>query len=103
MQQKQLLTEKEIEAAESVLSKGDRVEIIPVKDGVRVIRVKREEVCESKQSHRCGIVKKWKDGVKIVDYAESVEEAINICERLNKSLSMEEKIVNLTKYLYKEE
>lgn len=44
MQQKQLLTEKEIEAAESVLSKGDRVELIPVKEGVKVVKIKREEV-----------------------------------------------------------
>ena len=41
---KQLLTEKEIKSAEAVLSKGDRVELIPVKDGVKVIRVRREEV-----------------------------------------------------------
>lgn len=41
---KQLLTEKEIKSAEAVLAKGDRVELIPVKDGVKVIRVKREEV-----------------------------------------------------------
>lgn len=41
---KQLLTEKQIKSAEAVLTKGDRVELIPVKDGVRVIRVKREEV-----------------------------------------------------------
>lgn len=43
---KQLLTEKEIKSAEEVLSKGDRVELIPVKDGVKVIKVKREEVKE---------------------------------------------------------
>ena len=41
---KQLLTEKEIKSAEEVLSKGDRVELIPVKDGVKVIKIKREEV-----------------------------------------------------------
>lgn len=41
---KQLLTEKEIKSAEAVLSKGDRVELIPVKDGVKVIQIKREEV-----------------------------------------------------------
>ena len=29
---------------EAILRKGDRVEIIPVKDGVRVVRVKRETV-----------------------------------------------------------
>lgn len=44
MQQKQLLTEKEIKSAEEVLSKGNRVELIPVKDGVKIICVKREEV-----------------------------------------------------------
>ncbi len=42
--QKQLLTEKDIKSAESVLAKGDRVEIIPVKGGVRIIKVKREEI-----------------------------------------------------------
>lgn len=33
-----------IKAIESVLAKGDRAEVIPVKDGVRVMRVKREEI-----------------------------------------------------------
>ena len=33
-----------IKAIESVLSKGDRAEVIPVKDGVRVMRVRRETV-----------------------------------------------------------
>lgn len=33
-----------IRAIESVLSKGDRAEVIPVKDGIRVMRVKREAV-----------------------------------------------------------
>lgn len=33
-----------IKAIESVLAKGDRVEVIPVKDGVKVLRVRREEV-----------------------------------------------------------
>ncbi len=41
---KQLLTEKDLEAIAKTLEKGDRVELIPVKDGVKVIRVKREEV-----------------------------------------------------------
>ena len=31
-------------AIEAILRKGDRVELIPVKDGVRVVRVKRETV-----------------------------------------------------------
>lgn len=29
---------------EAILSKGDRVELIPVKDGVKVVRVRREEI-----------------------------------------------------------
>lgn len=41
MKEKQLLTQDKIEAAEKVLVKGDRVELIPVKDGVKVIKVKR--------------------------------------------------------------
>ena len=44
MQEKQLLTQDKIEAAEKVLAKGDRVELIPVKDGVKVIKVKRDEI-----------------------------------------------------------
>lgn len=32
------------EKIESILSKGDRVELIPVKDGVKVMRVRREEI-----------------------------------------------------------
>lgn len=45
---KQLLTEKDIKSAEAVLAKGDRVELIPLKEGVKIIRVKREEIkhCE---------------------------------------------------------
>lgn len=41
-----LLKEPEIRKAESVLAKGDRVELIPVKNGVKVVRVRREEVRE---------------------------------------------------------
>lgn len=33
-----------IRAIESVLSKGDRVELIPSKDGVKIIHIKRKEV-----------------------------------------------------------
>ena len=32
------------EAIEAVLAKGDRVELIPVKDGIKVIHIKRKEV-----------------------------------------------------------
>lgn len=40
------MDEKTIKAIESILAKDDRVELIPVKDGVRVIHIKREEVKE---------------------------------------------------------
>ena len=39
--------EKQIKAIEAVLSKGDRVELIPVKDGVKIIHIKRKEVKKS--------------------------------------------------------
>lgn len=38
------LSDREIKAIERTLEKGDRVELIPVKDGVKIVRVKREEV-----------------------------------------------------------
>ena len=38
------MTEQTIKAIEGILSKGYRVELIPVKDGVKVIQVKRKEV-----------------------------------------------------------
>lgn len=38
------LSDKEIKAIEATLAKGKRVEIIPVKDGVKVVRVKRETI-----------------------------------------------------------
>jgi hypothetical protein len=40
----QLLKPIDIKKIESVIAKGDRVELIPVKDGVKVMRVRREEV-----------------------------------------------------------
>nr|DAW43778.1 MAG TPA: Protein of unknown function (DUF2577) [Caudoviricetes sp.] len=33
-----------IKAIEAVLAKGDRVELIPVKDGIKVVRIRREPV-----------------------------------------------------------
>lgn len=38
------MDEKTIKAIENVLAKGDRAELIPVKDGVKIIHIKREEV-----------------------------------------------------------
>jgi hypothetical protein len=40
----ELLNTKIIQAITSILAKGDRVEIIPTKEGVRIIRVRREEI-----------------------------------------------------------
>lgn len=39
-----MLDEKTIKAIESVLAKDERVELIPTKDEVRVIHIKRETV-----------------------------------------------------------
>ena len=33
-----------LSAIEAILRKGDRVEIIPVKDGVKIVRIRREVV-----------------------------------------------------------
>ena len=41
------LTQEQIRAAQNILRHGDRVELIPVKDGVRVLRVRREEMGKS--------------------------------------------------------
>lgn len=38
------MSEKTIKAIEAILAQGDRVELIPVKDGVKVIHIKRETV-----------------------------------------------------------
>ncbi len=38
------MDEKIIKSIKSIIQKGDRVELIPTKDGVKVIRIKREVV-----------------------------------------------------------
>ncbi len=38
------LTPEQIRAIEATVSRGDRVEIVPVKDGLKILRTKREEV-----------------------------------------------------------
>ncbi len=40
------VTADDLPAINAVIAKGDRVELIPVKDGVKVMRVKREEIKE---------------------------------------------------------
>ena len=39
-----ILTKKHIDAIETILARGDRVELIPIKDDVRVIRILRQSV-----------------------------------------------------------
>lgn len=38
------LSDKEIKAIEAALSRGERVEIIPERNGVKLMRLKREEL-----------------------------------------------------------
>lgn len=38
------MDEKAWATIEAILAKGDRIELIPVKDGVKIIHIKREEV-----------------------------------------------------------
>ena len=38
------LTPEQIRAIEATVSRGDRVEVVPVKDGLKILRTKREEV-----------------------------------------------------------
>ena len=41
-----VLSEAERKAAESNLSRGERVELVPLKDGVKVYEIKRREIKE---------------------------------------------------------
>ena len=38
------MTLENVKAIESILSKGDRVELIPTKDGVKIVRIRREPI-----------------------------------------------------------
>lgn len=42
------LTEEQIAAIEAVVRKGDRAEVVPVKDGLKILRAHREEIKTSK-------------------------------------------------------
>lgn len=46
------LTENQINDIETVLSKGNRVELIPVKSGVKVMLVRREEIKNGGDKYR---------------------------------------------------
>lgn len=41
---KSLLDFKQIKAINRILTAGNRVELIPVKDGIKIIEIKRQEV-----------------------------------------------------------
>lgn len=41
-----VLSEAERKAAEAILSRGERVELVPLKDGVKVYEIKRREIKE---------------------------------------------------------
>lgn len=43
------LDDKSISAINYVIARGDRAEVVPIKDGVRVLRVKRETVKTDKK------------------------------------------------------
>lgn len=45
-----MIDKNTINVAEFILAKGDRVELIPVKDGVKVVRVRRDEVKKDNRS-----------------------------------------------------
>lgn len=38
------ITADDLPTINTIIAKGDRAELIPVKDGVKVVRVRREEV-----------------------------------------------------------
>ena len=38
------MDEKTIKIIESIIAKGDRVELIPVKDGIKIMHIKRKEM-----------------------------------------------------------
>lgn len=41
---KYLLTQKQVEQIRQILEKGDRVELIPGKDGIKIIQETRKEI-----------------------------------------------------------
>lgn len=46
------MTASQISLIEAALAKGDRVELIPVKDGVKIMRIARKEMKESTCARR---------------------------------------------------
>lgn len=46
----QTLNTATIRAIEYAISKGDRVEVIPVKDGIKLVHIKRSVISEQKEA-----------------------------------------------------
>ena len=44
------LTQEQIQKIEEVINKGDRIEVIPVKDGVKIIQESRKEIKFNKKT-----------------------------------------------------
>ena len=38
------MTDQTIKAIEAILARGDRVELIPTRDGIQIVHIKREKV-----------------------------------------------------------
>lgn len=49
---KRKLTQAEVQAIESVLNKDSRVEVVPTKNGVKILEVRREQVNTEPSSKR---------------------------------------------------
>lgn len=39
-----MISPEAIKAIEETLKKGDRIELIPIKDGIKIIHIKRKEI-----------------------------------------------------------
>jgi hypothetical protein len=44
------LTQEQIQKIEEVINKGDRIEVIPVKDGIKIIQETRKEIKFNKKT-----------------------------------------------------
>lgn len=44
------LTQEQIQKIEEIINKGDRIEVIPVKDGIKIIQETRKEIKFNKKT-----------------------------------------------------
>lgn len=44
------LTQEQVQKIEEVINKGDRIEVIPVKDGIKIIQETRKEIKFNKKT-----------------------------------------------------